>query len=60
MLHIKRNRKYFLREVFHDIHIVYEGLLMDAGQEMQELSTNTSAGRLIGNDHFLNKLPGNI
>jgi hypothetical protein len=31
MLHIKRNRKYILKEVFHDIHVVYEGLPMDAG-----------------------------
>lgn len=37
MLHIKRYKKYILREVFRDIHIVYEGLPMDV--EARNLGT---------------------
>ena len=56
IMHDKTSKKKILLEIFHEK--VAEGLLTSAGTEIQvQGQTSSPAGRLVGRDHFLYRIP---
>ena len=56
ILHKKTSKKNMSLEIFYEK--VAEGLLASAGTEMQvQGQTSSPAGRLVGRDHFLYRIP---
>jgi hypothetical protein len=56
ILHSKSSKKKMLLEMFYEK--VAEGLIASAGTDIQEQGqTRSPAGRLVGTDHFLYKIP---
>jgi hypothetical protein len=56
ILHSKSNKKKMSLEMFHEK--VAEGLIASAGTDIQQQGqTSSPAGRLVGTDHFLYRIP---